>query len=92
MDLRLRSICNSKRFFFTLGIDENSNRHYLSIPMSNSLVDYQEYYWLTEGQWEVFCHSEEAAGAFAESCRERKHDDQLILGPAPDRGVPRVPA
>lgn len=73
---------------YSLGKDVHNNIHYLSIPVSNQAVDYEEYYQITASQFDEYSSNESAALIFANACRERNHDDLLILAPGADRGVP----
>lgn len=61
-------------------------RPYLSIPVANRMVTYDEHYALTRAQVDLFAVDRNAAAAFAQECRRRQHDDRLILPPGCDRG------
>jgi len=74
---------------FSIGVEECSGRHYLSIPVSNSLVDYEEYYEIDAASFERYKTDRPAAVQFAEQCRARAVDDRLFMQPGKDRGVPR---
>lgn len=74
---------------YWLGRETTTQRHFLGIPLSNSRIDYIEYYWLTADQYERFAMDRMAATEFADSCRCREHDDVLAFPPGPDRGSPR---
>ena len=39
---------------YSIGIESTSGRYYASIPVSNGIVDYEEYYELTEEQYQHF--------------------------------------
>ena len=52
------------------------------------LVDYDEYYRLTQDEHRSFVVDIAKATAFAEECRQRWRDDRLILPPGRDRGEP----
>ena len=54
---------------FSLGRDLNTSDFYLSIPVANRLVDYEEYYRLSPSQYEEFSHNLKLASAFADQCR-----------------------
>ncbi|RSV40105.1 hypothetical protein CA234_12635 [Sphingomonas sp. ABOLE] len=71
---------------FALGTDMVSGQPYLSIPVSNRLADYEEYYRLTDSERVVFESDMVLAAAFAAKCRRREIDDRLILPPGADRG------
>jgi len=72
---------------FSIGVEENSGQKYLSIPVSNRHVDYEEYYLLTESQYVEFLANADKAASFANECKGRKHDSLLIIKPGKDRGV-----
>lgn len=79
----------SREGLFSIGRDEVSGCHYLSIPVSNRMVDYEEYYRLSAEQLLTFEADRTAARAFADQCRMRQHDDLLILKSGSDRGEPK---
>jgi hypothetical protein len=72
---------------FSIGREVDSGKFYLSVPVSNRLVDYEEYYEITESDMERFRIDPELARQFAERCRNRMMDDALIIKPGSDRGV-----
>jgi len=73
---------------YSLGIDLDTNRHFASLPVSNGLVDYEEYFVLTDAQYLHFLSDPAAAVAFIEECRRREHDDLLMQKPGWNRGTP----
>jgi hypothetical protein len=73
---------------FSIGIDTRGGAPYLSIPVKNALMDYEEYYRLTPDEHGQFVADTAVSTAFAEECRARLHDDRLILPPGSDRGEP----
>ena len=72
---------------YSLGRDEQSGDYYLSIPVANQMIDYEEFYRLSALEYKSFAEDEKKAVAFADACRKRLHDDRLILQPGSDRGV-----
>ncbi|TRW86180.1 hypothetical protein FK535_06800 [Mycolicibacterium sp. 018/SC-01/001] len=74
---------------YRLGRETTTQGHFLGVPLSNSMIDYIEYYWLTAEQYDRFAVDSRAATEFADSCRRRKRDDILAFTPGPDRGSPR---
>ncbi|MCC4909342.1 hypothetical protein [Microbacterium sp. cx-59] len=56
--------------------------------MSNGVVDYEEYYELTEAQYDVFVADRASAATFAEECRKHEHDALLLRKPGSNRGTP----
>jgi hypothetical protein len=66
---------------YSIGVEPTSGRYYASIPVSNGIVDYEEYYELTLDQYDEFLRDSTAAIAFIEACRRREHDDSLLQRP-----------
>lgn len=78
----------SKEDRYSLGIESTSGRHYVSIPVSNGIVDYEEYYEITPDEYQQFLSDKAAAVEFVESCRKHERDDLLIQKPGSNRGTP----
>ena len=73
---------------FSIGVDNQTNSHFLAIPVANQMVDYEEYYRLSVDQFALFSKDVVAGAAFAERCRARANDTLIILPPGTDRGEP----
>ena len=73
---------------YSLGVESTSGRNYASIPVSNGIVDYEEYYEITPDQFAEYLADRDAAIQFVESCRRHEHDDLLIQKPGSNRGTP----
>ncbi|WP_082972520.1 hypothetical protein [Mycobacterium sp. 1245852.3] len=73
---------------YSIGVESMSGRYYASIPVSNGIVDYEEYYELTPDQYRQFLADRQAAIDFIEACRRREHDDLLLQQPGNNRGTP----
>jgi len=78
----------SREHRYSLGLEEISGKHYASIPVSNGVVDYEEYYELSDDRYDAFLRDESAAIGFIEECRRREHDDLLLEQPGSKRGTP----
>lgn len=74
---------------YSIGIESDSGRSYLGIPISNAMVDYIEYYWIDAEQYRLFMDDHQRAVEFAEACRRRENDALLVYTPGTDRGTPR---
>jgi hypothetical protein len=72
-----------------LGVDQITGARYLSIPVSNRAVDYEEHYRLTPEEYEAYLADPALALAFADRCRSQEADDRLIVPPGDDRGIAR---
>lgn len=81
-------VFTNKKERFSVGIEEESRKFYLSIPVSNNFVDYEEYYEIDENSFNIFQVDVESAINFIARCRNREVDDLLFLKPGKDRGVP----
>lgn len=73
---------------YSIGVETSSGKRYVSIPVSNGPLDYEEYYEITNEQYSDFLADRVAALQFVEACRRREHDELLIEKPGWNRGVP----
>ncbi len=85
--MRFRDEYFSRTNRYSLGIETGTGRFYVSIPVSNSLVDYDEYYEVDNETYQDFLADESLAVNFVEACRRREHDDLLIQKPGSNRGT-----
>lgn len=83
---RFNDTTYSRHYRYALGEDSTNGTKFLSIPVSNRMADYEEYYRLSPDEYETFLSDEPAAVAFANACRRQAHDDRLIEQPGSDRG------
>jgi hypothetical protein len=72
-----------REHWFALRIESTTGRHFLSIPVSARVVDYEEYYAISDAEYLAFIDNPASADAFADGCRRREHDDQLMIPPPP---------
>lgn len=72
---------------YAIGIETTSGKYYLSIPVSNGMADYEEYYEITEGEFNDYKENDNKVFQFAEKCRSRKVDERLLIKPGSNRGV-----
>lgn len=73
---------------FAIGQEIDSGRYYLSIPVSNDLVEYEEYYELTPQEFANFSKGLDEMRRLAAECRSRREDVRLIMKPGSKRGDP----
>ena len=78
----------SREHRYSLGTESTSGQNYASIPVSNGVVDYEEYYAITPDQFDEFLADRHAALQFVESCRRHEQDGLLIQKPGRNRGTP----
>lgn len=85
--MTFEDVFSSQKYRYTLGIESQTGQHYISIPVSNSLVDYDEYYAIDPVLFNRLQQQPEAAIEFAEKCRNRELDELLMIKPGRDRGT-----
>ena len=73
---------------FSVGLDTTTGTYYLSIPVSNGLVDYEEYYSIARDWAESSDLHLLELHTFAAKCRAHKMDDRLLQQPGSNRGTP----
>ena len=86
--MRFDDIFIFKKERFSIGQEADSGKFYLSFPVSNGLVEYEEYYELTEEEFERFSAALVEMRELAELARSRNCDDRLIIKPGSQRGSP----
>lgn len=86
--MRFDDIIIFKSDRFAIGQELDSGKFYLSIPVSNGLVEYEEHYELTADERERFSASFVQMRELAERCRSHNNDDRLIIEPGMKRGSP----
>ncbi|MFB9308840.1 hypothetical protein ACFFRL_06490 [Agromyces hippuratus] len=69
-------------------MEQGSGRQYAAFPVSNGVVDYEEYYELSTERYEQFRADPTAAVVFIEECRRHEHDELLMQKPGRNRGTP----
>jgi len=72
---------------YSIGIDLETDQHYVSIPVSAQFFDYEEFYQVTDEQYAHFLADRDSALAFVQECRRQEHDDLLTEKPGPNRGT-----
>lgn len=72
---------------FSLGIEETSGKFYVSFPVRNDMIEYEEYYEIDRAQFDLFQKDLNAALEFVTRCRRRELDELLIQKPGSRRGT-----
>lgn len=73
---------------YSLGRVDDTGQTFLSIPVSNGIVDYEEFFALSAEEHQLLLADPRAAVAFAASCRQHSEDERLIEKPGWNRGTP----
>ena len=71
---------------FTVGKDEDSGGYYVSIPVSNGLVEYSEYYAIADSEFGQLNNAANELRGLVERCRAQQNDANLIVKPGANRG------
>ena len=85
--MKFNDVFVNKAERFSIGIEEESGRYYVSFPVRNDFAEYEEYYEIERAQFELFQRDDAAALAFVSNCRNREKDELLIVKPGRLRGV-----
>jgi hypothetical protein len=88
MSMRFNDVHIFRDQRFSLGVDMQTQQPYLSIPVANQMVDYEEYYLISPDQFQQFADAPNIGALFADECRARLSDHLIILQPGSDRGEP----
>lgn len=86
--MKLNDLLIDRENKFSVGIEETTGKYYVSIPVSNSYVDYEEYYEIDRQEFENYRYHVRPALEFVKQCRARQLDDRLIVQPGKIRGNP----
>ncbi len=84
--MKWNTVYVSRQRRFALEIDEESGRTFLSIPVKNNFVEYDEWYEVDAETFERYRADPTLAIEFAEQCKRREMDHLLLLPPGTDRG------
>ena len=71
---------------FSLDVDEESGRTFLSIPVRNAMVEYDERYELDKETFGKYVADPTLAHDFVGKAKRREIDHLLLLKPGRDRG------
>ncbi|MCU0124926.1 hypothetical protein N8H41_13185 [Pseudomonas vlassakiae] len=85
--MKFNDTYTSREHRFSLGIELTSQQCYLSIPVSNALVDYEEYYRIDKARYTVWLQDPSAALPMVVRCRRRELDPALMMQPGAQRGT-----
>jgi len=73
---------------FSVGQEKDLKKYYLSIPVSNGLIEYEEYYEIEKEVFDRFSDNIAEIRILAGKCRRRENDENLIIKPGKMRGSP----
>ena len=73
---------------FSIGVDRDTGKYYLSFPVHNRLCSYEEFYLISEPTALGYPENIELVRELLDKSRKRENDSMLIIKPGTDRGVP----
>lgn len=85
--MKFKDVVVNKAERFSIGVEEESGRFYVSFPVRNDFAEYEEYYEIARTRFEQFQQDGAAALAFVSKCRNREKDELLIVKSGRLRGV-----
>ncbi|MGJ7549088.1 hypothetical protein [Pseudomonas alloputida] len=85
--MKFNDTYTSREHHFSLGIELTSRQFYLSIPVSNAMVDYEEYYRIDKARYTAWLQDPSAALPMVARCRRRELDHALMMQPGTQRGT-----
>jgi hypothetical protein len=84
--MKFKDVAVNRKERYSLGIEEESGRYYISILVSNRLVDYEEYYEIDKPAFERYRANLDSALELVKRARNRELDHLLMVPPGDDRG------
>lgn len=78
----------SHQYRYSLGIDQLSGHPYLSYPVTTGVVDYEEFYRLSDDEYRSFLQDPNLAIVLLDLARKHEQDDRLFQKPGWNRGIP----
>lgn len=86
--MKLEAKFVSQEHRFSLDVDAESGRAFVSIPVRNRLVEYCEWYEVDQETFRGYLDEPMTALEFVEKARRREIDHLLLYPPGSDRGEP----
>lgn len=84
--MKFKDIKFSKDLRMTIGIVEETNKYFLSFPVTNGAFDYEEYYEISEEEYNSFSVDLSNAVDLLKRCRDQTEDHRLLVKPQAKRG------
>jgi hypothetical protein len=86
--VKLRSVFVDRERRFSLDVDENSERRFVSFPVHNRMATYDENYEVDRATFDGYVADPTRAHDFVAKAKARELDHLLLLKPGTDRGWP----
>jgi hypothetical protein len=86
--MKFEDVAVNRQERYSLGIERNSGKYYVSIPANNGIIDYEEYYEIDKDMFDRFRADLDSALPFVIRARNRQEDPRLMYQPSTRRGTP----
>lgn len=83
----MRAVFVDRQRRFSLDVDEESGRTFVSIPVVNTKVEYCEWYEVEPDVFAAFCRDPALAHDLVAKAKRRELDHLLLLPPGTERGA-----
>jgi len=86
MKFRATKVTQTGRY--SIGIEEESGKYYVSFPVRGMIIEDEEFYEITPAEFKLFSEDLNNAKDLVERCRKRLEDARLLEKPITPRGYP----
>ncbi len=86
--MKIKPVFVDKVRRFSLDVDEDTGRTFVSIPVRNTMVEYDEWYEVDKETFAKYQADPTLAHELVAKAKRREVDHLLLLKPGSDRGVP----
>lgn len=73
---------------FAIEREEESGKYYITFPVFNGMVEYAEFYLISDIELANFMSNYDLLFKFVKECKDRKCDERLLHKPGRVRGEP----
>ena len=83
-----RTVFVDRTLRFSLDVDDETGRTFVSFPVQNRMVEYEEHYVVDSATFETYVSDPTRAHDFVKRAKNRELDHLLLYPPGTDRGWP----
>jgi hypothetical protein len=86
--MNFKDVAVNRQQRYAIGTEQTTGKHYVSFPVSNGTIEYEEYYEIDQAMFDKFRADLDSALPFVERARNRLEDPRLMYQPSTKRGSP----
>jgi hypothetical protein len=86
--MNIKDVAVNRQQRYAIGTEQTTGKHYVSFPVSNGTIEYEEYYEIDQAMFDKFRADLDSALPFVERARNRLEDPRLMYQPSTKRGSP----